>query len=122
MPRITANNPPPVLVAQNVSFSRHGQPVVSDISPALHCGTITAVTGPNGAGKSTLLRLLSGYYPCDSGQIMLRGKPMASWSAGALAQIRAVMTQQSVITAPYGSETLLRWGFAPGIHTTGNHR
>lgn len=100
MPRITVNNPPPVLVAENVSLSRHGQPVVSDISLALHCGTITAVTGPNGAGKSTLLRLLSGYYPCDSGQIMLRGKPMASWSSGALAQIRAVMTQQSVVSAP----------------------
>lgn len=78
MPRITVNNPPPVLVAENVSFSRHGQPVVSDISLTLHCGTITAVTGPNGAGKSTFLRLLSGYYRCDSGQIMLRGKPMAS--------------------------------------------
>ncbi len=45
MPRITVNNPPPVLVAENVSFSRHGQPVVSDISLTLHCGTITAVTG-----------------------------------------------------------------------------
>ncbi|MBW5406382.1 heme ABC transporter ATP-binding protein [Morganella morganii] len=110
MSRITANPPPPVLVAENICFSRHGQPVLSDISLALHCGTITAVTGPNGAGKSTLFRLLSGYYPCDSGQIMLREKPMSSWSSAALAQIRAVMTQQSVISAPYRVSEIIALG------------
>ncbi|RUT65991.1 heme ABC transporter ATP-binding protein [Morganella morganii] len=101
MPRSITNNLPPVLDAGDICFSRGGQPVISDISLTLHCGTITAITGPNGAGKSTLLRLLSGYYPCDSGQIMLCGEPMSSWSSGALAQIRAVMTQQSVISAPF---------------------
>lgn len=110
MSRTTAKNLPPVLVAENICFSRHGQPVLSDISLTLHCGTITAITGPNGAGKSTLLRLLSGYYPCGSGQIMLRGKAMSSWSSGALAQIRAVMTQQSVITASYRVRDIIALG------------
>lgn len=110
MSRITTNTTPPVLVAENICFSRHGQPVISDISLTLHCGTITAVTGPNGAGKSTLLRLLSGYCPCDSGQIILREKPMTSWSPAALAQIRAVMTQQSVISAPYRVRDIIALG------------
>ncbi|KLO02222.1 hemin transport system ATP-binding protein, partial [Morganella morganii] len=101
MSPITPNTLPPVLDAENICFSRGGQPVISDISLTLHCGTVTAISGPNGAGKSTLLRLLSGYYPCDSGQILLRGKPISSWSSEALAQIRAVMTQQSVISAPF---------------------
>ncbi|EPV3840510.1 heme ABC transporter ATP-binding protein [Morganella morganii] len=101
MSRITPNTLPPVLDAENICFSRGGQPVISDISLTLHCGTVTTISGPNGAGKSTLLRLLSGYYPCDSGQILLRGKPISSWSSEALAQIRAVMTQQSVISAPF---------------------
>lgn len=33
-----------------------------------------AVIGPNGAGKSTLFDLISGRYPPDAGQILLRGR------------------------------------------------
>lgn len=45
------------------------------ISLDLYGGRVYAVLGENGAGKSTLMKILSGYQPCDSGHILLDGKP-----------------------------------------------
>jgi len=38
-------------------------------------GKIYGLLGENGAGKSTLMKILSGYQPADSGQILLDGQP-----------------------------------------------
>jgi simple sugar transport system ATP-binding protein len=37
-------------------------------------GTIMGILGENGAGKSTLMKILSGFQPADSGEILLDGK------------------------------------------------
>ncbi len=42
-----------------------------DISMTFEGGRIYAVLGENGAGKSTLMKILSGYQPADSGQILI---------------------------------------------------
>lgn len=44
------------------------------ISMVLEGGKIYGILGENGAGKSTLMKILSGYQPADSGQILLDGK------------------------------------------------
>jgi ABC-type uncharacterized transport system ATPase subunit len=41
------------------------------ISLTLESGKIYGVLGENGAGKSTLMKILSGYQPADSGEIIL---------------------------------------------------
>ncbi len=45
-----------------------------DISMTLEGGHIYAILGENGAGKSTLMKILSGYQPADSGDIVLDGQ------------------------------------------------
>lgn len=45
------------------------------ISLMLEEGMIYGLLGENGAGKSTLMKILSGYQPQDSGQILLDGGP-----------------------------------------------
>src|SRR5574344_1402972 len=49
-----------VLEVKNLSASWDGQPVLRNISLALHSGELVCLTGPNGSGKSTLLTLLAG--------------------------------------------------------------
>lgn len=43
-------------------------------------GEVTCLLGLNGAGKSTLLRTLCGFQPPLSGEIRLKGKPLADYS------------------------------------------
>ncbi len=48
-----------------------------DINLAVETGTIHGIIGENGAGKSTLMSILYGFYQADSGEIMVKGQPMA---------------------------------------------
>ncbi|NDJ60198.1 MAG: ATP-binding cassette domain-containing protein [Chloroflexi bacterium] len=59
----------------------------NDISIMLNEGRIIGVLGENGAGKSTLMKILSGYQPADSGEIVIDGQT-ASFTGprGALTQ------------------------------------
>lgn len=45
----------------------------NDIHTTFGSGRIVGVLGENGAGKSTLMKILSGYQPPDSGEIVLDG-------------------------------------------------
>ena len=45
-----------------------------DINLALPGGKIVGVLGENGAGKSTLMKILAGYQPADSGDIVIDGR------------------------------------------------
>jgi ABC-type sugar transport system ATPase subunit/ribose/xylose/arabinose/galactoside ABC-type transport system permease subunit len=49
----------------------------------LDAGTIHALLGENGAGKSTLINVLSGVLRLDSGEMWLRGQPVAPADAHA---------------------------------------
>ena len=42
--------------------------------------TITAIAGESGSGKSTLALLMMGQIPPNSGQVIYRGKDLASMS------------------------------------------
>lgn len=45
---------------------------IDEVDFELRAGEILAVVGLNGSGKTTLMRLISGIYPADHGQILLR--------------------------------------------------
>ena len=47
---------------------------VDNVSFDLKRGETLGIIGTNGSGKSTLLRLISGIYPPDKGEILLRGR------------------------------------------------
>ncbi len=46
----------------------------NDINLLLPGGKIVGVLGENGAGKSTLMKILAGYQPADSGEIVIDGR------------------------------------------------
>ncbi len=57
-----------------------------DISVTFQPRHIYGILGENGAGKSTLMKILAGYQPPDSGQILLDGSPIPSDPQAVLAR------------------------------------
>ena len=56
---------------------------IDNLNFELRKGEILGVIGPNGSGKSTLLRLLTGIFPPDKGEIMVKGRVGALIAVGA---------------------------------------
>ncbi|MDT0305907.1 ATP-binding cassette domain-containing protein [Streptomyces sp. DSM 44917] len=89
---------PPVVELSHASFAYPDGPLVLDgLSWALPPGRATALLGRNGSGKTTLLRLLSGGLRPASGELRLRGEPVAHDRKG-LTRLRT--TVQLVVQDP----------------------
>lgn len=65
-----------ILATQNLTKSFGNLIAVNQVSISLREKTLTILIGPNGSGKSTLMNVISGYYPPDSGRVILNGKDM----------------------------------------------
>jgi ATP-binding cassette subfamily F protein uup len=63
---------PPILIAQNISKRFGANPLLDDISFAVHDGDRIGLIGPNGSGKSTFLAILSAEQQPDSGEVSFR--------------------------------------------------
>ncbi|BDH46539.1 putrescine transport ATP-binding protein PotG [Salmonella enterica subsp. enterica serovar Choleraesuis] len=68
----------PLLEIRNLTKSFDGQHAVDDVSLTIYKGEIFALLGASGCGKSTLLRMLAGFEPPTSGQIVLDGVDMSA--------------------------------------------
>ena len=76
---MTASNPS--LSANKLAIGYAAdQPLVSGASLELVPGDLVVLLGPNGSGKSTCLRTLAGLMPPLSGNVLLDGKELATWS------------------------------------------
>jgi len=58
-----------VIVADHVTKSFDGRPIIRDFSLRIQRGDRIGIVGGNGAGKTTLLRLLTGELAPDSGEV-----------------------------------------------------
>ena len=101
-----------MLEAASVVLARGGRRVLDDVSLALGPGGLVAVCGPNGAGKSSLFALLAGELRPDRGTITLDGRPLAAFSAAALAAERAALEQSPSLSAPFTVRGLVALGLA----------
>ncbi|AUT68134.1 MULTISPECIES: sugar ABC transporter ATP-binding protein [Paraburkholderia] len=84
------------------------EPVLADVSLALHAGEALALTGENGAGKSTLSKIVGGLVDPTTGTMQLEGKPYAPASrteAEALG-IRMVMQELNLLPTLSVAENL----------------
>ncbi|WP_051760606.1 ATP-binding cassette domain-containing protein [Herbidospora cretacea] len=83
-----------------VSFAYPGtaQRIVEDVSMVFRPGEFVAVTGPSGAGKSTIVRLLLGFDPPRTGQVLYDGGDLRDLDLRRVrAQVGVVMQQARVL-------------------------
>ena len=67
----------PLLELRGLSKSFAGVRVLSSVDLTVRGGEVHALIGQNGSGKSTLIKIVSGYHAPDSGQVSMRGEPVA---------------------------------------------
>jgi branched-chain amino acid transport system ATP-binding protein len=63
-----------ILEIRGIKKTFGGVMAVAGIDLELQDGHIHSIIGPNGAGKTTLFNLITGYYPCDEGQVFFKGQ------------------------------------------------
>lgn len=71
--RLEADNPQPVLRAENLGRNVPKKVLVADASFEVNRGEMLAIVGPSGSGKSSLLRLLNRLDEPTSGTVYLDG-------------------------------------------------
>jgi len=100
-PATTGGMPTPVLAAVGIHRSFSGNPVLQDISIALHRGSIHALLGENGAGKSTLINVLSGGLKPDAGAITVGGESHSSLTPLLAQRFGIAVVHQELSLAPH---------------------
>lgn len=62
----------------------------------LKSGELTCLLGPNGAGKSTLLRTLAAFQSPVGGEILIEGRPLASYPDRELSKVIGVVLTERI--------------------------
>lgn len=70
--------------------------VFSGIEAEFFAGDLVGLMGDNGAGKSTLLKTITGVLAPLSGEVLLSGKSLATYSSAELAKILSIVTTERV--------------------------
>ena len=89
-----------MLSARNITVTYDDRVAVRDVSLQVEPGRVIAIIGANGAGKSTLLRALNGSVPVTSGEILLDGQSIKTYSRRAVARRIAVVAQEPELRFP----------------------
>jgi len=66
--------------AKNLCFSYNDKPILKGVDLHIEEGTIVSLLGANGTGKSTLMKLFLGLLNPKSGEVILKGKALQSYS------------------------------------------
>ena len=102
-----------MIEVEDVTVRAAGRDLLRSVNFALQPRHVTALLGPNGAGKSTLLGVACGDIRPAGGTVRMNGRTLAAWTRIAQARSRAVMLQESVLTAPFEVLDVVLMGRAP---------
>ena len=103
----------PILVADALSVSLGGTPVLHEVSVGFDKACWTAIVGPNGAGKSTLLRTLAGLQAPSRGSVTLQGRPLAAFAPRQRALAMAWLAQNADSAPELSAIDVVRLGRLP---------
>ena len=91
------------------SYASAGAPALRNISFKAKKGDKIGIIGATGAGKTTLINLIPRFYDADSGEVLLFGNPVKSYTAEQLNAMVAVVPQSAQLFSGTIRENLL-WG------------
>jgi ABC-type multidrug transport system fused ATPase/permease subunit len=96
---------------KNVSlrYGGAGEESVSGVSFVAKCGEVIGIIGGTGSGKSTLVNMIPRFYDATAGEVLINGKPIASYTAESLREAIGVVPQRAVLFAGTLRENM-RWG------------
>jgi ATP-binding cassette, subfamily C, bacterial exporter for protease/lipase len=89
------------------------RPILDGLDAEFVAGEVIAIVGPSGAGKSTLARCLVGIWPNVSGQVLLDGQPIGSWSREALGPHIGYLPQDIELFEGTIAENIARFADVP---------
>ncbi|MCW2758482.1 MAG: Monosaccharide-transporting ATPase [Nocardioidaceae bacterium] len=92
----TTADPTIALRLSGVSKSFGGVKVLREVDMQVRAGTVHFLIGPNGAGKTTLFNIITGYTPCDGGEVEVLGSRATGLSARRLAHRGMARTFQNL--------------------------
>jgi iron complex transport system ATP-binding protein len=102
-----------IIRLENVGFAYDGRAVLDGISFAVGEGEFVGVVGPNGSGKTTLIKLLSKVLKPRSGKIEIAGENIERIPNRRLAQIAAVVPQETNVLFAYTIGEIVLMGRSP---------
>ena len=102
-----------MIEVEKIHFGVKNKSLLQDVSFKAKTGEFWAVVGANGAGKSTLMKLLSKELTPTQGKISFHNKDLKKYSLKELAQKRAVLAQQNVITLAFTVHDIVLMGRYP---------
>lgn len=83
---------------KNVVFSyEEGNRVLDGLSLKVEKGQTAALVGPSGGGKSTVIKLLMGFYPPGSGEMVICGKPLSDYTLEELRSLISYVPQDAYL-------------------------
>lgn len=83
---------------EEAAFSYDSQNnVLDNVNLTVKKGQVAALVGPSGGGKSTIMKLLLGYYPLSSGNIIINEKSINNYTMRTLREQIAYVPQDSYI-------------------------
>ena len=96
---------------RNVSFSYAGsdEDAITDISFSVKKGQTVGIIGGTGSGKSTVVNLIPRFYDATSGQVLVNGQDVKTYTEGSLIKRVGVVPQKAVLFEGTIRDNML-WG------------
>lgn len=102
-----------MLSISNTKYTIGHTHIINGISINFEPGKFHVIVGPNGSGKSTFLKIFSGEIKPQQGMVQYDNTPLLQLDKIALAQRRAVMSQQPELHFPLAVSEVVMMGRYP---------
>ena len=103
---------------KNVSFSypeTKGRPVISDLTLDIKSGESVAILGATGSGKSSLVNLISRFYDCTAGEVLVDGVNVKDCKLDELRKKVGIVLQKSELFSGTVEDNI-KWGDKNATH------